>query len=60
MQNAAQSTQVVSGSLGQVQHASDEASTAAGQILEATKELSQQAEKLDSQVDAFLHKIRNS
>lgn len=58
MQTAASSTQLVSNNLGNVSNASLTASSSSEQMLAATKELSQQAEMLNTQVDSFLTKIR--
>lgn len=60
MQTAAESTQIISENLGSVSASSSEAGSAAEQVLAAANELSQQAENLDAQVDAFLAKIRQA
>lgn len=58
MQSASSSTQVVSNNLNNVSVASSSAASASEQMSSATKELSKQAETLNTQVDAFLSKIR--
>ncbi len=58
MQNAASLTQIVSGNLNNVSNNSKSTMLSAEQMLDATKELSQQAEMLNLQVDSFLAKIR--
>lgn len=58
MQNAASLTQIVSSNLSTVSNNSKTTMLSAEQMLEATKELSQQAEMLNLQVDSFLTKIR--
>jgi methyl-accepting chemotaxis protein len=58
MQNAASLTQIVSGNLGNVSSNSKSTMLSAEQMVDATKELSQQAEMLNLQVDNFLTKIR--
>ncbi|TAE33795.1 MAG: methyl-accepting chemotaxis protein [Alphaproteobacteria bacterium] len=59
MQTAAQGTGLISSGLHEVRTMSAEADNSAGQILDASLELSQQAEQLNSQVDTFLHSLRN-
>ena len=58
MQNASSSTQVVSNNLNNVSSSSSSAASASEQMTAATKELSKQAETLNTQVDAFLDKVR--
>ncbi|MFO0389829.1 MAG: methyl-accepting chemotaxis protein [Alphaproteobacteria bacterium] len=60
MQTASQGTENISRDLGNVSTASNQAGAAAGQMLQASQELSRQAESLNSQVDAFISKIRNA
>ncbi len=58
MQTAAQGSQVVSNNLDNVSKSSAQAGDAAEQMLSASMELSQQAEKLNVQVDSFIAQIR--
>jgi methyl-accepting chemotaxis protein len=58
MQTAASGTQLIVENLGSVNTSSTEASSSASQMLAASEELSKQAEMLNTQVDAFLTKIR--
>lgn len=59
MQTAAAGTQTISNNLQEVQASSTHASVASEQMLMATKDLSQQAENLNVQVDEFLRKVRS-
>ncbi len=58
MQIAARGTDVITQSIKQVTEYSEEADVSAGQILDASQELSRQAEGLNSKVDEFLAKLR--
>lgn len=58
MQTAASGTQTISNNLVDVSSSSTQASAAAEQMYQASQELSKQAESLNTQVDAFLSKIR--
>ncbi|MDX2094966.1 MAG: methyl-accepting chemotaxis protein [Alphaproteobacteria bacterium] len=58
MQKAAVSTQSIANNLEDVQEASTYAGSASEQMLEASKELSKQAEKLNLEVDDFLRRVR--
>ncbi len=58
LQSAAAGTKTISDNLGNVSNCSTEAGEAAGQMLEATQELSKQAEELNTQVDVFLAKMK--
>lgn len=60
MQTAAHGTGMITGSLGEVGEASSDASDAAKQVLEASTELSHQAETLELQVKEFMQEIRSS
>jgi methyl-accepting chemotaxis protein len=60
MHSAAQSTQVMSDNISSVSAVSSKASTAAGQVLNAAKELSCQAEFLNKEVGEFLHLVRTA
>ena len=57
-QEAATGTQDVSGNIGNVQTAAGETGSAAEQMLQATGELTKQAELLRGEVDRFLGEIR--
>jgi methyl-accepting chemotaxis protein len=58
MQVAARGTDVISKSIKQVTEYSTEADISAGQILDASQELSRQAEGLNAKVDEFLAGLR--
>jgi methyl-accepting chemotaxis protein len=58
MQTAAKGTDIISSSMRDVSAASADADNSAGQILEASQELSRQAEGLNTRVDQFLHELR--
>lgn len=58
MQTAASGTQTISTNLVDVSSSSVQAGASAEQMLQASQELSKQAESLNSQVDNFLKKIR--
>jgi methyl-accepting chemotaxis protein len=58
MQTAAKGTDVISSSMRDVTSASADADNSAGQILEASQELSKQAEGLNTRVDEFLRELR--
>ncbi len=58
MQTAATGTQTITDNLGNVSASSSQAGVAADQMLQATQELSKQAEGLNTQVNNFLQKIR--
>ena len=60
MQTAATGTQTISDNLCNVSASSSQAGISADQMLQATRELSEQAEGLNAQVDAFLIKIRTA
>ena len=60
MQSAAHETQVIAKGLQDVSASSLEASSASGQMVSDTQDLSQQAQKLNNQVDNFLLHIRTS
>jgi methyl-accepting chemotaxis protein len=58
MQTAAQGTQTISDNLNEVRASSTHAGSASEQMLQASQELSRQAEMLNTQVDSFLSRIR--
>ncbi|MBN8530312.1 MAG: nitrate- and nitrite sensing domain-containing protein [Alphaproteobacteria bacterium] len=58
MQTAAVATQTISDNLQEVQVSSSHAGSASEQMLQASKELSQQAESLNLKVDEFLKRVR--
>ncbi|MCC7259929.1 MAG: methyl-accepting chemotaxis protein, partial [Alphaproteobacteria bacterium] len=58
MQTAAAGTQTISDNLQEVRASSSHAGSASEQMLMASKELSQQAESLNTQVDNFLSRVR--
>lgn len=58
MQTAAEGTQLISDNLGNVSASATESGTASEQMFQAAEELSRQAELLNTQVDAFLGRIR--
>jgi methyl-accepting chemotaxis protein len=58
MQTAAKGTDIISSSMRDVTTASADADNSAGQILEASQELSRQAEGLNTRVDEFLRELR--
>jgi methyl-accepting chemotaxis protein len=58
VQMAAAGTQEVSNKIGVVSQAASETGNAAGQVLDGSTELSQQAETLRAAVDEFLSKVR--
>ncbi|MEQ1789515.1 MAG: methyl-accepting chemotaxis protein [Rickettsiales bacterium] len=60
MQTAATGTQTISSNLTDVSASANQAGAAAEQMLAASQELSKQAESLNTQVDAFLAKIRSA
>lgn len=57
-QEAASGTEQVDSNIANVSQASAETGTAAGQVLEASKELAQQTDLLRSEVDKFLTAVR--
>ncbi|TAE34900.1 MAG: methyl-accepting chemotaxis protein [Alphaproteobacteria bacterium] len=59
MQTASEGTGLISEGLHEVRVMSAEADQSAGQILDASHQLSRQAEQLSFQVDSFLHRLRN-
>lgn len=58
VQEAAKGTQEVSSSISNVTQVVSETGAAANQVLSAAEELSRQSEKLQSEVDGFLQKMR--
>lgn len=60
MQSAAEGTTLIHDNMHEVVESSTESKEASDQVLSAAKELSVQAEKMRSTVDAFLDEIRNS
>ncbi|MDX2095000.1 MAG: methyl-accepting chemotaxis protein [Alphaproteobacteria bacterium] len=60
MQTAAEGTQTISNNLKEVRTSSDHAGSASEQMLAASKELSHQAENLNTQVDDFLKRVRSA
>jgi methyl-accepting chemotaxis protein len=60
MQNAASSTDVISSNLQNVNDSSSTAASASDAMLDASRSLSEQAESLSAQVDAFLLKVRTT
>jgi methyl-accepting chemotaxis protein len=60
MHTAAAGTQTISSNLNEVRISSTHVGSASEQMLQASQELSHQAENLNSQVDAFLMKIRSA
>lgn len=58
MQTAAKGTQIINNSIAKVTECSSEADISAGQILDASQELSRQAESLNRKVDEFLTILR--
>ena len=60
MQSAAKGTQVILDNLGNVSNSTAYAESSSGQVLEASKELSKQAEHLNKEVEQFLGNIRTS
>jgi methyl-accepting chemotaxis protein len=60
MQSAAQGTLMISENLKNVSNISSNASYTSAQMLQATQELSKQAENLNQQVDSFLQKMNTA
>ena len=60
VQQAAAGTQEVTTNITGVNQTADESSKAAGDVLNATKELSSQSENLRKEVDSFLNGIKNA
>lgn len=58
MQTAADGAKTISTNLDEVNRSSEHAGNAAEQMLDATRDLSKQAEELNLQVDAFLDKMK--
>jgi methyl-accepting chemotaxis protein len=58
MQRAAGGTNQISHDITAVKEASDQVFTSSSQVLDATRMLSKQAEQLSSEVDSFLHEVR--
>ena len=57
-QQAAAGTQAVSSTIAGVKQAADDAGAAAGQVLEAAKHLSHQAEALTGEVGRFIDGVK--
>ncbi len=60
VQNASDSTNAVTQAMTQVSHAAVETGTAAGQVLDASGDLSKQANELRGEVEAFLNAVRTA
>jgi methyl-accepting chemotaxis protein len=58
VQQAAQGTQVVTGSILDVKHGAGETGSASAQVLPAARELARHSEDLGREVDGFLSGIR--